>query len=113
MPENGLEMAESTAQQLADKPAATSAELAIRRAYQRRLGRRPTTLERSLIERLARYETLALDPATSIADAYRLESVLRRARVEFDAITAKPEPAKLGPNSLAEYAASKRAAASA
>lgn len=65
-------------------------EATLRRAYQRILGRKPTVLERCLIDRLVKAEAAALDPATSVADFYRLDSIARRAKAEFQAIAAKP-----------------------
>lgn len=98
-----------------DKSAASAVQqrrvAALRRAYQRLLGRKPTVLERALIDRVSRAEAVTLDLTTSTADFYRADSIARKARAEFDRIIAKRDNAPaLGP-SLAEYLASKAAEA--
>lgn len=96
--------------QTTDKSAASAVQqrrvAALRRAYQRLLGRKPGTLERSLIDRLARAEAVALDPTTSTADFYRADNIARRARAQFDRIIAKRDHAPASGPSLAEYLAS-------
>ena len=96
-------------QQTANMSVATELQrrvASLRRAYQRLLGRKPGTLERSLIDRLARAEAVALDPTTSTADFYRADNIARRARAQFDRIIAKRDHAPASGPSLAEYLAS-------
>jgi FixJ family two-component response regulator len=75
---------------------------ALSRAYQRLLAHKPTVLEKALIDRLAKAEAVALDPATSTADFYRADSIARKARAEFDRIVAKRVPAPAAPLPLRE-----------
>ena len=91
--------------QLMDISAPSSAQarrlLALKRALQQQLNRRPTTLEKALMARLAKAEAGALDPSITVADFYRLDSIARKARAEFNAIiAAKAEPKPL---TLADY----------
>jgi hypothetical protein len=92
--------------QTGDMSGATTAHqrrvMALRRAYQRLLAHKPTVLERALIDRLARAEAVALDPATTTADFYRADSIARKARAEFDRIIAKREPVPAAPLPLRE-----------
>jgi hypothetical protein len=70
--------------------------LALRRAYQRKLARRPTTIEKTLLVHAAvttaRAEQAAADPHISANDFRALDSAARRARNEFDAVTKAREP---------------------
>jgi hypothetical protein len=70
--------------------------LALRRAYQRQLGRRPTTIEKTLLVHAAvttaRAEQAARDPHVTPNDFRALDSAARRARNEFAAATTAREP---------------------
>jgi len=59
------------------------------RAYQRQLGRRPTTIQRTLRDRAAHLtaiaEFAARDPRVSLDDVVRLDHSAARARAEFAA----------------------------
>jgi hypothetical protein len=100
-----------------DKSATSTAQerraQALRRAFQRTLGHKPTTLQRTLMDRAAimtaRAEIAAADPATSANDCVRLDGAAARARAAmFEAIAAGQAKSKrLGPDSLRAYAASK------
>jgi hypothetical protein len=92
----------------ADMSAASNAqrrEMALRRAYQRKLARKPTTLEKMLIARLVKAEIAELD-AASTPDFYRANNIATKARAEFKALIAKPEPAP-GDDPLRRYLADK------
>lgn len=101
--------------QPADKSQASAAQahrvLALKRAFQRELRHRPTTLQRTLINSAstltARAEACALDPNCSPNDVVRISNLAARARADmFAAITAKPKA--LGPDSLREYLSNKQ-----
>jgi hypothetical protein len=70
---------------------------ALRRAFQRELGRKPTCLQRTAMDRAAtmtaKAEAAALDPATTANDVVRLDNAAARARAEvFAMFAAKREP---------------------
>jgi hypothetical protein len=70
---------------------------ALRRAFQRELGRKPTCLQRTAMDRAAtmtaKAEAAALDPATTANDVVRLDNAAARARAEmFAMFPAKREP---------------------
>jgi hypothetical protein len=71
--------------------------LALKRAFQRELGRKPTCLQRTAIDRAAtltaKAEAAALDPLTTANDVVRLDRAAARARAEmFAMFAAKREP---------------------
>jgi hypothetical protein len=87
--------------QLADKsllpPAQAYRARALRRAYQRELGIKPNTIQRTLIDRAAvltaKAEAAALDPLVKPNDLVRLDGIAARARAEmFAMFAAKCEP---------------------
>jgi hypothetical protein len=66
---------------------------ALKRAFQREFGRKPTCLQQTLIDRAcvltARSELVAVDPVCSATDVVRLDNAAARARqAAFDAIAA-------------------------
>jgi hypothetical protein len=70
---------------------------ALRRAFQRELGRKPTCLQRTAMDRAAtmtaKAEAAAFDPATTANDVVRLDNAAARARAEmFAMFAAKREP---------------------
>jgi hypothetical protein len=95
-------MTQQGADQLPDMSAATDAQarrvLALKRAFQRELRHRPTTLQRTLIDRAAimtaRAEIAASDPNTSPNDVVRLDGAASRARAAMFGAIAKREPAR-------------------
>jgi hypothetical protein len=62
----------------------------LKRALQRQLNRRPTTVERCAMDRAAlmtlRAEIAARDSKASSADVVRLDNAARRARKDFEAL---------------------------
>jgi hypothetical protein len=105
-------MAIAPSPQLADKSSLTDAQasrvLALKRAYQRELGHKPTLIQKTLIDRAAvltaRAQAAALDPSATINDVVRLDGAASRARAAMQAALApkrKPEP------TLEQYLASK------
>jgi len=71
--------------------------LALKRAFQRELGRKPTCLQRTAIDRAAtltaKAEAAALDPVTTANDVVRLDHAAARARAEmFTMFAAKQAP---------------------
>jgi hypothetical protein len=66
----------------------------LRRAYQRQLNRRPTTLERAAMERAARLvakaEAVAIDAAVTVDDVVRITNLARRAEVSLYALIGSP-----------------------
>jgi len=71
--------------------------LALKRAFQRELGRKPTCLQRTAIDRAAtltaKAEAAVLDPLTTANDVVRLDHAAARARAEmFAMFAAKQEP---------------------
>jgi hypothetical protein len=83
--------------------------LALKRAFQRELGRKPTLLQRTLIDRAAvltaKAEVAALDPTISANDCVRLDGAAARARAAMFKAIATRDPS--GPT-LQEYIASKQ-----
>ena len=80
---------------------------ALRRAFQRELGRKPTCLQRAAMDRAAtmtaKAEAAALDPATTANDVVRLDNAAARARAEmFAMFAAKREPDE-GASDLERY----------
>ena len=67
----------------------------LRRAYQRRLNRRPTTLQRAIMSNAAvltaRAEIASADPACSINDYVRACRVAKEARDAVEAMLAQAE----------------------
>jgi hypothetical protein len=99
------EMTVSTVLESCDQAAAISAAsdaqarrvLALRRAYQRELRHRPTTIQKALIDRAATLTALAeraaLDPAVTANDLVRLDNKAERARAEmFDSFKREEGP---------------------
>jgi hypothetical protein len=89
----------------ADKSAVSDAQarrvLALRRVYQRELGRKPTTIQKSLIDRAAtmtaKAEAAALDSAVTANDCVRLDNAASKARAAmFDSF--KVRAATAGPS---------------
>jgi hypothetical protein len=84
-------MSVSTGPHLADKPSLTDAQasrvLALKRAYQRELGRKPTLIQTTLINRAcmltAKAEAAALDPSVTANDLVRLDNKAQQARAEM------------------------------
>src|SRR5438105_743254 len=88
-------MTVSTVLESQDQAAAMSAPndvqarrvLALRRAYQRELRHRPTTLQKTLIDRAATLTALAertaLDPAVTLDDLVRVDNKAAQARAEM------------------------------
>ena len=83
----------------ADKSAVSAAQarrvLALKRAYQRELGHKPTTIQKSLLDRAAtmtaKSEAAALDPATTANDCVRLDNAASKARTAmFDSFKTRP-----------------------
>ena len=71
--------------------------LALQRAFQRELRRKPTSLQRTLMLRAAtltaKAEAALVDTATTANDAVRLDNAAKRARAEmFRAITKPSAP---------------------
>lgn len=69
--------------------------LALKRAFQRELGHKPTTIQKSLIDRAAvmtaKAEAAALDSTVTANDCVRLDNTANRARAAmFDAFEARP-----------------------
>jgi hypothetical protein len=66
----------------------------LKRAYQRALGRHPTTVQRTAIQRAAlltvRAEASAFDPTASSNDIVRLDNAARRARNDMLRTFEKP-----------------------
>jgi hypothetical protein len=104
-----------TDQQVAGKSTVSNAQvaqarvLALKRAFQRELGRKPTLLQRTLIDRAAvltaKAEVAALDPTISANDCVRLDGAAARARAAMFKAIATRDPS--GPT-LQEYIASKQ-----
>jgi hypothetical protein len=99
--------------QAADMSAVSDAQLrrrvrALKAAFQRQLGRRPSTIERMLRDHaavcMARLELAAADPKTSANDFRALDSAARRARADFEAVVAKAA-AKPAASTLDQYLA--------
>jgi hypothetical protein len=65
-------------------------ELALRRAYQRQLRRKPTLLEKNLIARLVKAELRELD-AESTPNWYRAHNIAEDCRAAFNALIAKAD----------------------
>jgi hypothetical protein len=71
---------------------------ALTRAFQRQLARRPTTLQRTLIDHAAtltaKAAVAANDPSVALTDVVRLDRAAARARAEMQAaFDRKPAPA--------------------
>lgn len=67
---------------------------ALKRAFQRTLGRKPTLLQQTLIDRAAvmtvRAEAAASDPTVSIVDLVRVDNAAARARQAMAALISEP-----------------------
>jgi hypothetical protein len=106
---------QSRASQVADMSPVCDAQArraaALRRAFQRELNHKPTTLQRTLIDRAviltARAEIAALDPNTSPNDCVRLDGAAARARAAMFAVITKRALPGL---TLTEYFEAKRKA---
>jgi hypothetical protein len=78
-------------QQRAERAAIAPAQLKriaqLRRAFQRELGRMPTTLQKTLIDAAAvlqaRAEACAIDTTTTINQVVRIQNLARRARLDM------------------------------
>jgi hypothetical protein len=70
--------------------------LALKRAYQRELAHKPTTIQKTLIDRAATLTALAeraaLDPSVTANDLVRLDNRAERARAEMFTSFARHEP---------------------
>jgi hypothetical protein len=81
--------------------------LALRRAFQRALNRKPTVLQRALIDAAAvmqvKFEAASNDPTISANDLVRLSGESRRAR--SDMLASFNAAAKRAPENLDQYVA--------
>ena len=81
--------------------------LALKRAFQRELGRKPTCLQRTAMDRAAtltaKAETAALDPVTTANDVVRLDNAAARARAEMFAMFAATRESDDGASDLDRY----------
>jgi hypothetical protein len=87
--------------------AQVSRTLALKRAFQRELGRKPTCLQRTAIDRAAtltaKAEAAALDPVTTANDVVRLDHAAARARAEMFAMFAAKRESDDGASDLDRY----------
>ena len=108
-------MTVSTVPESRDQPTAMSAAshaqvrrtLALKRAFQRELSRKPTCLQRTAIDRAAtltaKAEAAALDPVTTANDVVRLDHAAARARAEMFAMLAAKQDSDDGASDLDRY----------
>jgi hypothetical protein len=86
----------ANAVQAASMPALERYAEALRRGYQRRLRRKPTTLEREVIDRAAtltaRARFAAVDPACTHNQLVRIANLAARARSEAEQLAATTAP---------------------
>jgi hypothetical protein len=99
-PQKGRAMSAASPAQVADMSAVAAAQNRrveeLRRAYQRRLRRRPTVLQRTIMINAcvltARAEIIAADPRCPINDYVRACRVASEARAAVEAMLAQAEP---------------------
>ena len=91
-----------------DRPKRTANERLdeLRRGLQRLLRRKPTMVERALLDRAAlmtlRAEMAAFDPASKSDDLCRLDNVARRARHDFERVAGVDPTRKTKKPSMAD-----------
>jgi hypothetical protein len=82
-------------------------EIVLKRAFQRELGRKPTCLQRTAMDRAAtmtaKAEAAAQDPETTVNDVVRLDHAAARARAEMFAMFAAKREFDDGASDLDRY----------